>query len=390
MEVLVQSGKKILRQLLDAGYQAFFVGGFVRDQYLDMPSSDIDITTNALPETIESLFDHTIPTGKKYGTITVLMDDIAFEVTTYRVDDLYTNHRQPKSVKFSEQLREDLIRRDFTMNALVQDIDGQIIDLFDGKKDIDDRLIRAINNPLERFKEDALRILRAIRFVGKLGFNIESKTLAAMKEDAHLLSLLPTERILKEMAMILDQAHISKVYGLLDLINLGKVFEDLKQGIDFLKDTNLSLTLEELFALSHFPHKVLNTHKWRFSNKQVKEIEGILNLMNVLKNQRLTPVLAYNHDQALMLSADKLLTNFYHESSQKDKIINLYRHLLIDSYQDLAISGQDIKHLAKKQRHVGLIIEKLIEEVLYERIENNSDALLKYAKKVAEALDGTD
>jgi len=389
MKTLIQNGKKILQELNDAGYEAFFVGGFVRDQCLNIASSDIDITTNARPESIESLFKKTIPTGKKYGTVTVLMDDFSFEVTTYRLDQNYTNHRQPESVEFSKQLKEDLIRRDFTINALVQDVDGEIIDMFDGKKDIDQGIIRAINNPLERFKEDALRILRAIRFVGKLGFSVETQTLQAMKADVKLLNQLPKERVVKEFDLIFKQPHKSKIYNVMNLIDLHLAFLDLDQGIGKLINKDISITFEELFALSLYPNKKLNAHKWRLSNKQATTIEGIVELMNILKKQRLTPILAYNHQKELMLSADKLLSVFYDETEQRNKIIHLYRHMVIDSYQDLDISGRAIKQMVSNKNHVGIIIKKLIEEVLYERIENKQDALSKYAREVAEALDET-
>lgn len=380
-------GKDILKTLNDSGYEAFFVGGFVRDQLLGIESDDIDITTNARPEDIESIFDKTVATGKKYGTVTVLMDNQAFEVTTYRIDTSYSNHRQPDQVLFSKELKEDLRRRDFTINALAEDMDGEIIDLYAGKKDIKNQIIRAIDNPYDRFEEDALRILRAIRFVGKLGFSIEKNTLEAMKEKAHLLADLPNERVLKEIQIILKQEHISLVYRLFDQLSMGDVFPELKQAFNLLKDASKHLTIEALFALTLYPNHVLDKDQWRFSNKQMDMIERMVQLMNILNQQRLTPIVAYNHDQALMLMADDLLSSFFDEPSQKEKIIYLYKHLVIESFQDLEIRGHDLKVLVKEPKHISFMIEKLIEKVLYEQIENTYESLLEEAKKIAEELD---
>jgi len=227
---MLVAGKRILKQLNDSGYEAYFVGGFVRDQLLGISSSDIDITTNATPDEIEKIFNRTIPTGKKYGTVTVMIDSFSFEVTTYRMDKAYVNHRHPEAVVYTKSLKNDLIRRDFTMNALVQDVNGEIIDLFDGKSDIFNGVIRAIDNPFRRFKEDALRILRAIRFAGKLHFSIESNTLQAMKQDVGLLAKIPSERVISELKRILKQPYHKDVYQLLDHIGFGDVFQELDQA----------------------------------------------------------------------------------------------------------------------------------------------------------------
>lgn len=386
MKDLVKSGKKILKKLNEHAYEAFFVGGYVRDQILGIESDDIDITTNALPEQIEALFEKTIPTGKKFGTITVLLDGFSFEVTTYRVDQEYKNHRQPSQVFFSKDLREDLIRRDFTINAMAMDIDGVLIDLFGGQEDIKEKRIKAIQDPYQRFKEDALRILRAIRFAGKLNFNIEEDTMKAMKDDVYLLKKLARERISKEFKLILSQEYVGKSYLLMNDIQLFKVFDDLGQAIVKLNNKTENYSLEEFFALAIYPTGVLNDRQWRLSKKEKSNIESIVYLMELLYKHRINPMVAYHYQENHILSADKLLSHFYDYQSQKDKIINLYKHLKISNYQDLNITGKDISNLVNDKSNTGQIIDKLIEEVLLAKLENKKEILLNRAKELAEEI----
>jgi tRNA nucleotidyltransferase (CCA-adding enzyme) len=388
MKDMKSLGLKVLKQLNDAGYQAFFVGGYVRDQLLGMKSDDIDITTNALPEDIEGIFNHTVATGKKYGTITVFIDNTGFEVTTYRIDQDYKNHRQPESVKFSQKLKDDLIRRDFTMNALAQDKEGEIYDFFDGKTDIKNHIIRAIDDPDKRFKEDALRILRALRFVGKLGFDIEDKTLNAMKNDVGLLNKIPTERIIKELDQILSHNHTDKVYKLMNDIRLDKAFKSFAYVLPYIKNKDLSLPLESFFALSIYPKGKIDTSKWRFSNAQVTKIETLAYIMNLLMDSRLTRLICYNYEENMLLEADRLLDAFFDYQSQSDKIKHIYKHLVIKSYNDLNISGHDLKKLVDNDKQVGEILNQLIKEVLLEKTNNLKQDLLERAKQIMEEHSG--
>lgn len=184
------SGQKVLKQLNEAGYGAYFVGGMVRDTLLGRAIYDADITTSATPAEVLALFDKTFATGLKHGTVTVVMDGVNVEVTTFRLDGKYLDHRWPDDVVFTRSLAQDLARRDFTINAMAQGLDEVIIDPFNGRQDLKRGLIRAVGVPKMRFEEDALRILRGIRFVAKLGFDIEAQTLAAMKKGRHLLANL--------------------------------------------------------------------------------------------------------------------------------------------------------------------------------------------------------
>ena len=193
----------ILRILQDAGFEAYYVGGCVRDRLLGRPCSDWDITTSALPEQVMTLFDHTVPTGVRHGTVTVLLDKEQAEVTTFRDDGAYSDSRHPEQVRFVRSLRDDLSRRDFTVNAMAQAPDGRIIDLFGGQADLKAELLRCVGDPETRFREDALRMLRACRFAAQLGFTIEEATWGGITVCAPLCANLSRERVRDEVQKVL-------------------------------------------------------------------------------------------------------------------------------------------------------------------------------------------
>ena len=197
----------IVDTLENHGYEAYIVGGCVRDSILGKEPSDWDITTSAKPDQVKALFRRTIDTGLKHGTVTVMIDKIGYEVTTYRIDGVYTDHRHPEEVTFTDSLREDLARRDFTINAMAYNHQRGLVDLFAGMEDLKCGIIRCVGDPEERFTEDALRMLRAIRFAGQLGYRIEEATLSAITAKRQLLSNVSAERIQMELLKIMISDH---------------------------------------------------------------------------------------------------------------------------------------------------------------------------------------
>ena len=193
----------ILNKLHNAGYEAYIVGGSVRDALLNQEPKDYDITTNAEPSEVKSIFPKTFDTCLKHGTVTVRYNHESYEVTTYRVDGTYEDHRRPKEVTFTKSLAEDLLRRDFTINAMAYNEEEGLIDMHGGLEDLNNCVIRAVGDARKRFDEDALRILRAMRFAGQLSFDIEDETLQAMKEKAILLKDISAERIREELTKLL-------------------------------------------------------------------------------------------------------------------------------------------------------------------------------------------
>lgn len=213
----------IIKRLHEEGYESYLAGGCVRDMLLGKSPQDYDITTNALPDDIRKIFSQTIPVGAQFGVMLVMMDGQAFEVATFRHDGPYLDGRRPAHVRYGT-LEEDILRRDFTVNGMVYDpIEERVIDIVDGRKDLERRTIRAIGNARERFEEDRLRMVRAVRFAANLGFTIEEQTFGAIRELAPTVTDISWERIGEEITRILTEGGARKGFELLDSTGLLKV-----------------------------------------------------------------------------------------------------------------------------------------------------------------------
>ena len=226
----------ILKIIEKNGYEAYFVGGCVRDYLLDVDFSDIDVTTNALPEQVKEIFGKTIDTGLQHGTVTVIFKGEAYEITTFRTESDYSNHRAPDKVEFVRNLKEDLDRRDFTINAMAMDSRGVIYDFHNGVTDLKNGVIRTVNDPSERFYEDALRMLRAFRFSSKLNFEIEESTFFAIKKNAKLIEFVSVERIVSEFKKLLvgvgcenslEKLISSEIHKYIPFLKYIKTYQDL-------------------------------------------------------------------------------------------------------------------------------------------------------------------
>ncbi|MBQ8879078.1 MAG: CCA tRNA nucleotidyltransferase [Lachnospiraceae bacterium] len=204
---LPEKVKYIIDTIMEAGYEAYAVGGCIRDSILGRKPDDWDITTSASPYQVKELFPRTLDTGLKHGTVTVMMDKEGFEVTTYRIDGEYEDGRHPKEVTFTSNLIEDLKRRDFTINAMAYNEKNGLIDVFEGMEDIQRKVIRCVGSPMERFTEDALRMMRAVRFSAQLGYEIEDKTAEAIKALAPNLSKISAERIQVELVKLVTSPN---------------------------------------------------------------------------------------------------------------------------------------------------------------------------------------
>ena len=240
--------KLIIDTFYRSNFEAFMVGGCVRDILLGNLPKDYDITTSAKPEITISLFDKTIPTGLKHGTVTVLINNEPYEVTTYRTEGNYIDNRRPSSVDFVTDIKEDLSRRDFTINALAYNEKVGLIDYFNGTDDIKNKIIRCVGNADKRFKEDALRMLRAVRFSCQLNFDIEENTYTAIKNNYKLIKNISSERIRDELCKILISENPSK-------------------GLEILRDTKLlEIILPEINALYNFSPKCTNHNRNIFAH----------------------------------------------------------------------------------------------------------------------------
>ena len=381
----INIGKEVLKTLKENGYEAYFVGGFVRDRLLGLYSDDIDITTNALPDEVETCFKNVKQTGKKYGTVTVLIDSFKYEVTTYRFDGEYADGRRPDKVEFSTKLEDDLERRDFTINALVMDENEVVRDLHNGKFDIENKIIRTINNPAKRFKEDALRMMRAIRFVSKLGFDIEAKTLKAIEELKGLIHNVSIERIMVELDKTFKGEHRQKAMKYLVKSNLHKELHGLEKGIEYLQDIEGEVHSIEAFAISFILGEYSDV--WRFSNNNRRLIEKVIHLHEVTKEGIWNKFIVFSNGAEVCLLANRINVLLGFED-QSELINNISKGLIVKDVCDLAFKGQDILALTtlKKRSVIALVIDDLLYNVIMEIMPNDYDVLKEFALKRVEEL----
>ncbi|MCP1102566.1 tRNA nucleotidyltransferase (CCA-adding enzyme) [Aequitasia blattaphilus] len=432
--------KKVIRQLQENGYEAYCVGGCVRDAILEREPADWDVTTNATPQEIKKLFQKTVDTGIKHGTVTVLVDKGAYEVTTYRVDGEYEDARHPKEVTFTKNLREDLLRRDFTINAMAYNEEEGLVDLFGGISDLKGKVIRCVGNAADRLEEDALRILRGIRFGAQLGFEIEKNTKEAMKDMAPNLRFISGERIQVELIKLVVSAHPEL---LLEAYNLGitKVilpeFDRMMQttqetphhmydvGIHTIKameyvkaDKVLRLTM--LFHDMGKPeYKTIDQDgRAHFKKHGIRSEEITKKVMRRMKfdNDTIYKVskLVYYHDYRMPAKAPnvrkainkigKELFPYYLEVRKADvlaqsdylrqeKLMNIsqieevYGEILkkqeCTSLRELNLNGKDLIALGVNQgKMIGAVLEELLGIVIEEPKKNDKDILKEEAKRI--------
>lgn len=371
------SAINILEKFNEAGYEAYFVGGCVRDYLLNDDFSDIDITTNALPDEVKKIFRKSIDTGIQHGTITILINGDSFEVTTFRTEDDYIDHRTPEKVEFVSDLKEDLDRRDFTINAMALDSKGKLYDYHCGEEDLRNKIIKTVNNPNERFFEDALRMLRAFRFSSKLGFEIEENTLKAIKNNAELIKFVSIERIVNEFRKLLTgKGNKRSLELLLDskLNNYIPFLDEISKIIDF-SNYNFCQSLYILSNINDISFEKLKELK--LSNKEIKQVKiyGKIN-KDFISNVPLEIIL-YNYDikdVAFIASYSK-----YYDMEDIKKI-----KLPIESFNDIAITSMEIISIIDKPAGPWIkeIIKKLEEDILLSKIDNRRKDILDFLIKI--------
>ncbi|MDD3865230.1 MAG: CCA tRNA nucleotidyltransferase [Candidatus Izemoplasmatales bacterium] len=375
-------GKEILKIFNDHGYEAYFVGGYVRDFLLGIASKDIDIATSATPDQVASLFENTKETGLKFGTVTVIHHNFAFEVTTFRADGKYADSRHPVSVKFSQTLADDLVRRDFTINALAMDINGKIYDFCDGLSDLKNKQIRAVGDPNIRFKEDALRILRAFRFVAKLDFQIEENTWNQLVRNFDLLKNISIERIMQEIKAINGNPFSTKAFKLLEKANIITIFPDLAKGIALIGSLPSNpFNYYQFYALCFYLNGGEIADKWRFSNKERTVISQLIDIVSVTENDHFQVELVYAYGADMCRYANGILSVIRVGFDEDALIQDIDMKLPIHKVCDLKFKGQDIIAIAKinDASIIGEIISDLVLMVITNQLPNEYQALRTYA-----------
>lgn len=393
----------ILDKFKDNNYEAFIVGGSVRDNLLNRKINDFDITTNALPEITESLFDKTIPTGIKHGTITVILENEPFEVTTYRVEGNYIDNRKPEDVIFVSEIEKDLSRRDFTINALAYNPELGLKDFFNGLDDLKNKKIKAVGEPNLRFKEDALRMLRAIRFSAELDFKIEEKTFQGIKNNSQLISNISKERIRDELIKVLISSNPKKaVIELIDCNLLGYIF-----NFNIVSNYNDKNFIASLNILNKLPNDltIRSTHLFYcLFNEDLKTISEKLKLLrfdnsNIKNIMILSTNKNFLKENYSIIKLKELINNIGFELTEKllnynliinpknnfEFILKDFKSLLENNtpifLNDLNITGKDLILMLKvKGKIIGDILNYLLKEVHKNPNVNDSSNLLILAK----------
>lgn len=427
----------ILRTLENAGFEAYLVGGCVRDSIMGRTPQDFDITTNARPEQVIKIFDkfRTVPTGIKHGTVTVISNGEPFEVTTFRVDGNYSDSRRPDSVSFTSNLTEDLARRDFTVNAMAMDVRGKIYDPFGGKSDIENKIIKCVGEPEKRFEEDALRIMRALRFSSQLGFEIEKSTSETLLKLRENLDKISRERVREELDKLICGKDVIRV--MMDYREvIAQVIPEIRECFDFeqhsvyhkydvYEHTVRAVGIAEELPLKRVMllHDIAKPRVFRLdkngrghfkmhSEVGAKIAEKILkNLRYDNKTIKQTVLLIAHHSDNIHTERDVKYTiseigaeNFFslmkvkradnsakhsfvlRELEEFEELEKTAMRLIEDgacmTLRQLAVKGNDISELGFGGVRVGEILKKLLELVMDGKISNDRERLLEYVRGV--------
>ncbi len=437
--ILPDKIKTIINKLNENGYEAYAVGGCIRDSLMGRPPHDWDVTTSARPEEVKKIFKRTIDTGIQHGTVTVLIDNEAFEITTYRVDGIYEDCRHPSNVDFASSLAEDLKRRDFTINAIAYNDKNGIVDLFDGLGDMEKRKIRCVGNPHERFAEDALRIMRAVRFSAQLGFDIEENTGLAIKDFAENLRLVSAERIASELIKMITSPEPERIR---DAFELG-ITEVILPEFDIMMHTEqntrhhvysvgehtiktmMNIPKERILRLTmlfhdmgkpvvkttdecgkdHFKKHALESERiavdimrrLKLDNETIRKVSLLVrwhdwHLIPDEENvRRLVHVLGHDlmPDFLCVQYADLAGQSDYYYEEKKQRIDNtekIYARILkrgdCTTVKELKISGNDLLDMGmKKGPAVGEILNAALDDVLENHEHNDREYLLEFASE---------
>lgn len=378
----------VLRTLEDAGFEAYFVGGSVRDVLLHRHVHDVDITTSAYPEEVKELFDKSIDTGIKHGTVTVLYGGESYEITTFRTESGYQDFRRPDHVTFVQNLDEDLKRRDFTINALAMDMHGDIVDLFNGIEDLKNHIIRAVGNPEKRFHEDALRMMRAVRFMSQLEFKLEEKTEQAIKDNHELLKKISVERIREEFVKMGLGPFSRQVFQIFLDTQLSEDVPDFAGKKDLLQvypQLKFSPTMEtSLWAVIIILLKVSNENigkfmrDWKNSNAMTEKVEQIIKMFDLIADHVPTDYELFEAGEDIIINTIDV-ADILGQPVSSEALVDRYLALPIKTPSELAVDGRFlIKRGMRPGAQLGRTLNQIRKKVVACEIENSEEAIEQY------------
>lgn len=365
---MLDTALKVLNIIEDNSYEAYIVGGFVRDYIMGIKSNDVDITTNAKPKDLIKIFPNANIDNELYGSVTIYYNNIKFEITTYRKENNYLDNRHPLEITYVNDLITDLKRRDFTINAICMDKEGNIVDLLDFKKDINKKIIRTVIDPMESFATDALRILRAIRFATTLKFELSSSVVEAIEENKYLLNDLSIHRKKEELDKIFSSVNIDIGLKLLKTLNLEEVLQ--LKNLDKVKSCSQVIgvwTVLEVDDIYPFTRNELQL---------MKEIRIVMNDSPLSKDK-----LYYYGLYVCSVAAEILGIN-------KRKIMKVYKSMNIHKRSDILIDSYDIMNTLniKEDPILSDIWKELEKEVLNGSVDNERNKLLFAVKRIYTSL----
>ena len=361
-DTMLEVALKLLKELTTRSYKAYIVGGFVRDYILGIESNDIDITTNATPKEIKEIFEDSCLPNEDYGSVTVVLKGIRFEITTFRKEIAYIGNRKPVEIKYIDDLEEDLLRRDFVINTLCMDENGDILDLLHGREDLEKRVLRTVGNATDRFNEDCLRILRAIRFATILDFSLDSEIMEAIPKTKHLLKSLSYYRKKEELDKIFTSSNCKK--GVQFLLNFGLEKE--------LEIPNLSKLLEtDTISLIGIWSILGASSKYPFSKNEQRLIQDVHAVMN---SNNYDPMVLYSYGLYVNSVAGEI------KGLELKNITEAYNNLVIKSRREIQIEASTIMKLLKKKpgRYLKDIYDEIEREILYHRLNNTEHDISVY------------
>lgn len=388
-----QKALPILTKIKEAGYEAYFVGGSVRDVLLERPIHDVDIATSSYPEETKAIFNRTVDVGIEHGTVLVLENGGEYEITTFRTEDVYVDYRRPSQVSFVRSLEEDLKRRDFTVNALALDENGQVIDKFRGLIDLEQKRLRAVGKAEERFEEDALRIMRGFRFAASLDFDIEAATFEAMRSHSPLLEKISVERSFTEFDKLLMAPHWRKGISAMIACQAYDYLPGLKQQEAGLNHLIVSLKDNFTFSDHHqaWAYVMISLaiedlksflKAWKTSNDFQRYVTKLIALYRIRQERSFEKLDIYQYGKE-MASLVEGLRKAQSLSVDMDHIEALDQALAIHNKYDIVLNGSHlIKDFGMKPGpQLGLMLEKVELAIVEGRLDNDFTTIEAFVRE---------
>jgi tRNA nucleotidyltransferase (CCA-adding enzyme) len=380
---LFEHARPVLRKLEDAGYQAYFVGGAVRDLLLNRQTNDIDIATSALPEEVKSVFPKTIDVGIEHGTVVVIHQGEPYEITTFRSESDYKDYRRPESVTFITSLREDLQRRDFTINAIAMDSSGVIHDPFQGEEDLKACIIKTVGAAGERFKEDALRMMRAVRFIAQLNFEVNNETFESIKQNGETLKFIAVERVTAEFEKLLSGEYKEASFKIMERTGLHRHLPSLDNDEEAVRSLgNLSfnhLTNVQMWLLLMYLSKDSSSflENWRLPSKKLKYITRAHSFLLSRIEEDWNKYTLYHAGYETAIDVELVYAVFNNIEAKTVELKKILDELPIKNRGQLELTGNDLLEWSGKPGGPWIkeALEKTEKAIINGEIPNDNNAI---------------